>query len=186
MTWPKRKVTGSIDFPHGVRPHCAIYDKRRNLLYVTTELDQTITIIDPATLKIVGTIPTGQAQSHMLTLSHDGRFGYTANVGPGTVSVLDMAARKTVTVIPISSNTQRISISNDDKRVFTADQTQPQLAVIDTAINKRVAWIPLPGIGYGTAPTHDGHWLLVALRENHAVAGRRSQRLEDRPHHRRT
>ena len=166
----QRKVTGSIDFPHGVRPHCAIYDKRRNLLYVTTELDQTITIIDPATLKIVGTIPTGQAQSHMLTLSHDGRFGYTANVGPGTVSVLDMAARKTVTVIPISSNTQRISISDDDKRVFTADQTQPQLAVIDTASNKRVAWIPLPGIGYGTAPTHDGRWLLVALRDTHGVA----------------
>ena len=166
----QHKVTGSINFPHGVRPHCAVYDKRRNLLYVTTELDQSITIIDPATLKIVGSIPTGQQQSHMLTLSHDGRFGYTANVGPGTVSVLDMAARKTISVIPISSNTQRISITNDDKHVFTADQTNPQLAVIETATNKRTAWIPLPAIGYGTAPTHDGHWLLVALRENHAVA----------------
>ena len=164
------RVTGSIDFAHGVRPHCAVFDKRRNLLYVTTELDQSITIIDPATLKVIGSIPTGQDQSHMLTLSHDDRFGYTANVGPGTVSVLDLAARKTITVIPISTNTQRISISNDDKRVFTADQTQPQLAVIDTATNKRAAWIPLPAIGYGTAPTHDGHWLLVALRENHAVA----------------
>ena len=167
---PQHKVKGSIDFPHGVRPHCAIYDKRRNLLYVTTELDQTVTVIDPATLKIVGVIPTGQDQSHMLALSHDGRFGYTANVGPGTVSVLDMAARKTITVIPVSSNTQRISISNDDKRVFTADQTKPQLAVIDTATNKRAAWIPLPAIGYGTAPTRDGKWLLVALRENHGIA----------------
>ena len=106
----------------------------------------------------------------MLALSHDGRFGYTANVGPGTVSVLDLTARKTLAVIPISSETQRISISNDDKRVFTADQTKPQLAVIDTASNKISGWIPLPAIGYGTAPTQDGRWLLVALRATHQVA----------------
>ena len=166
----QRKVIGSIDFGHGVRPHCAVYDKRRNLLYVTTELDQTISIIDPATLKIVGSIPTGQQQSHMLVLSHDGRFGYTANVGPGTVSVLDMNARKTLAIIPISAETQRISISADDKRVFTADQTKPQLAVIDTATNKRTNWIPLPAIGYGTTATHDGRWLLVAMRGVHQVA----------------
>jgi DNA-binding beta-propeller fold protein YncE len=166
----QHKVAGSIDFGRGVRPHCAVFDKRRNLLYVTTELDQSISIIDPATLKIVGSIPTGQAQSHMLALSHDGRFGYTANVGPGTVSVLDMNARKTLAIIPISSNTQRIAISNDDKKVFTADQTKPQLAVIDTASNKLSGWIPLPAIGYGTAPTPDGRWLLVAMRGAHQVA----------------
>jgi len=166
----QHKVAGSIDFGHGVRPHCAVYDRRRNVLYVTTELDQSISIVDPASLKVVGSIPTGQAQSHMLALSHDGRFGYTANVGPGTVSVLDMNARKTIAIIPISSNTQRIAISNDDKKVFTADQTKPQLAVIDTASNKLAGWIPLPAIGYGTAPTHDGRWLLVAMRGAHQVA----------------
>ncbi len=166
----QHKVTGTIDFGHGVRPHCAVYDKVRNLLYVTAELDQAISIVDPATLKIVGSIPTGQAESHMLALSHDGRFGYTANVGPGTVSVLDMAARKTIAVIPISASTQRISISNDDRHVFTADQTQPRLAVIDTSTNQRTGWIPLPAIGYGTASTRDGRWLLVALRDHHQVA----------------
>ena len=77
----------------------------------------------------------------MLVLSHDGRRGYTANVGPGTVSVLDMKARKTIAVIPIAPTTQRISISRDDSMVFTADQTKPQLAVIDTATNKVRTWI---------------------------------------------
>jgi YVTN family beta-propeller protein len=164
------KVRGSVEFNHGVRPHCAVFDKRRNVLYVTTELDESISIIDPSTLKITGSIPTGQAQSHMFVLSHDGRFGYTANVGPGTVSVLDMTDRKTVAIIPISAQTQRISISNDDKRVFTADQTKPQLAVIDTATNKVTERIVLPAIGYGTAATQDGHFLLVALRAAHQVA----------------
>jgi len=131
-----RKVVGDVDFGHGVRPHCPIYDPVSKLLYVTTELDKTISIIDPQTLKIVGTIPTGESYSHMLVISHDGRRGYTSNVKPGSVSVLDIPGRKTITVIPISPDSQRISISIDDKLVFTADQTKPQLAVIDTATKK--------------------------------------------------
>ena len=165
-----RKVVHTVDFGHGVRPHCAIYDRNSGMLYVTTELDKTVSIIDPKTLKIVGTIPTGQEQSHMLALTRDGSRGYTANVGPGTVSVLDMKARKTLAIIPISKTTQRIAISPDDSMVFTADQTKPQLAVIDTATNKVKTWVPLPGVAYGTAPTPDGRWLLVTLRTSKQVA----------------
>jgi DNA-binding beta-propeller fold protein YncE len=165
-----RKVVRTIDFGHGVRPHCAIYDRNSGMLYVTTELDKSISIIDPKTLTIVGSVPTGQEQSHMLALSSDGSRGYTANVGPGTVSVLDMKARKTLAIIPISKGTQRIAISRDDGMVFTADQAKPQLAVIDTVTNKVKTWVPLPGVGYGTAPTLDGRWLLVALRTSKQVA----------------
>ncbi len=165
-----RKVVHTIDFGHGVRPHCVIYDRNSGMLYVTTELDKTVSIIDPKTLKIVGSVPTGQEQSHMLVLSRDGSRGYTANVGPGTVSVLDMKARKTLAIIPISKATQRISISRDDSMVFTADQEKPQIAVIDTATNKVKQWVPLPAVGYGTAPTLDGRWLLVALRTSKQVA----------------
>ena len=70
---PSRTVTGKVDFGHGVRPHCPVYDRASGMLYVTTELDQTVTIIDPKTLKIVGTVPTGQKESHMLVISRDGQ-----------------------------------------------------------------------------------------------------------------
>ena len=165
-----RKVISTVDFGHGVRPHCPIYDPVSKMLYVTTELDKSITIIDPKTLKIVGSIPTGEEFSHMLTISHDGQRGYTANVKPGTVSVLDMKGRKTITVIPISDSTQRISISKDDHWVFTSDQTKPQLAVIDTATNKIKTWVPLESAGYGTGATLDGRWLLVTMPKAGKVA----------------
>ena len=165
-----RKGIGNVDFGHGVRPHCAVIGPKDGLLYVTTELDNTITIIDPHTLKIVGTIPTGQPESHMLAITRDGRRGYTANVGPGTVSVLDMEARKTIAVIPVSGKVQRISVSPDGGIAFTADQTKPQLAAIDTVTNKVKTWIPLPAPGYGTAPTPNGHWLIVAVPSANKVA----------------
>lgn len=164
------KVVGNVDFGHGIRPHCPVFGPVDGLLYVTTELDKTVTIIDPKTLKIVGTIPTGQAESHMLAISHDGRFGYTANVGPGTVSVLDMLGRKTIKVIPIAGTTQRISISTDDHWVFTADQVKPELAVIDTRMQAVKKWVPLPGLGYGSAATPDGKWLLIAIPSKDTVA----------------
>jgi len=165
-----RKLLHTVDFGHGVRPHCPMFGPKDGLLYVSTELDKTITLIDPKTLKIVGAIPTGQEESHMFVLSSDGRRGYTANVGPGTVSVLDTMARKTITVIPISKTTQRISISPDDKWVFTADQTKPQLALIDTASNKVANWIPLPDVAYGTAITPNGNWLVAAMIKTSKVA----------------
>lgn len=165
-----RKVVGNVDFGHGVRPHCPMIGPKDGMLYVTTELEKAITIIDPKTLKIVGSIPTGQPESHMLAISPDGKRGYTANVGPGTVSVLDMEARKTITVIPVSPQIQRISVSTDGSKVFTSDQKKEQLAVIDVATNKVKAWIPLPGFGYGTAPTPDGRWLVVAVRTANKVA----------------
>src|SRR5579884_1691970 len=165
-----RKVTGNVDFGHGVRPHCPKFNPRDGLLYVTTELDNSVTIVDPKTLRIVGAVPTNQPESHMLAISSDGARGYTANVGPGTVSVLDLVNRKTITVIPISAKTQRISITPDNSMVFTADQTKPQLAVIDTTSNRVKTWIPLPAPGYGTASTQDGRWLLVAVPAADKVA----------------
>jgi DNA-binding beta-propeller fold protein YncE len=163
------KIANNIEFDHGVRPHCPVFGPKDGMLYVTTELDQAITIIDPKTWKVVGSIPTGQPESHMLTISHNGSRGYTANVGPGTVSVLDIKARKTLAIIPVSGNTQRISISNDDRWVFTADQTKPQMAVIDTATNKIHTWVPLSGFGYGAALTKDGKYLLMPIPAKNVV-----------------
>src|SRR3954453_5772915 len=160
---PSQKIREKVDFGPPVRPHCPVYDTKRGVLYVTTELDKTVSIVDPRTLKVIGSIPTEQEESHMLAISHDGKRGYTANVGPGTVSVIDLENRKHIATIPISGTTQRISISPDDKMVFTADQKTPRLAVIDTATNKVKTWVKLADKGYGTASTNDGRFLLVAV-----------------------
>ena len=165
-----RTVRHSIKFEHGVRPHCPVFGPKDGLLYVTTELDKSVTIIDPKTFKIIGSIPTEQAESHMLAISSDGRSGYTANVGPGTVSVLNLAARNTVTVIPIATHVQRISLSPDDRWAFTSDTEKPRLAVISTASRKLDRWVDVPSTGYGSASTPDGKWLLVALPKANSVA----------------
>jgi DNA-binding beta-propeller fold protein YncE len=165
----KREVTGSIDLGRSARPHCAKFGPD-GLLYISAEVANAVDVIDPKQGKRVASVPTDQPESHMIAITRDGKRAYTSNVGPGTVSVLDLIARKVVKVIAVAKIDQRISLSADDRWVFTADQEKPRLAVIDTATNELSRWIDLPGIGYGTAVTPDGRWLLVALPSAAQVA----------------
>jgi YVTN family beta-propeller protein len=165
----KRSVIDTIDLGGPTRPHCPKFGPG-GMLYVSAELKEAIDIVDPRSRKLVGSISTGKPESHMFVISHDERRAYTSNVGSGTVSVLDLEARKTVKVIPVAKAIQRIAISMDDRYVFTADQDQPRLAMIDTSKNEVTQWIALPGIGYGTAATPDGRWLLVTMQKLNQVA----------------
>jgi YVTN family beta-propeller protein len=165
-----RRVVATVDFGRPVRPHCVVFGPKDGLLYISTELTNSIDVVDPRTRKIVASIPTGQPESHMLAITHDGKRAYTSNVHVGTVSAVDLVARKVIAVIPVSAHAQRIALSVDDRWAFTADQTKPQLAVIDTATNKVKTWIPLSTLAYGTAPTLDGKWLLVTLPDAGQVA----------------
>lgn len=159
----QKKIVHTIDLGKGLRPHCPIIHPKTGDLYVTTENTNSITIIDGKTFAVKGSVTTGQEQSHMLIISNDGKRGYTSNVGPGTVSVLDLEKNELVKIIPISKICQRIAVSNDDRYVFTSDQTMPQLVVIDTQTLEVVKRIDIGDFGYGAAPTPDGKSLVLSL-----------------------
>ena len=94
----ERKLAYTIDLGKPLRPH----EPRiapNGQLYVTAELSQSLDAVDPVGRKVIAENPTGQPESHMLAITRDGRRGYTANVGPGTVSVLDLEQRKATGVI---------------------------------------------------------------------------------------
>src|SRR5207248_2644832 len=59
-------------------------------IYVTNQLDNTASVIDGATHKVVATVPVGVAPAQM-AVSPDRRSVYIANTGGNTVSVLDTA-----------------------------------------------------------------------------------------------
>jgi YVTN family beta-propeller protein len=156
-SWHK---TGSIELGRGLRPHKDVFG-RDGLLYCTGELAKAVEIVDVQKQVIVGEVPTGAIQSHIVALSPDGKRAYTANVDAGSVSVLDLEQRKLVTVIPLTKRVQRMAVSNDDRWAFTADYDQPRVAVIDTKTNALSRWVAVGGIPYATQPTGDGKSLLV-------------------------
>lgn len=164
-----RKRLKTVKLDRAVRPHCAVYGPD-GLLYVTAELARAVYVMDPHTMKKVGSISTEQKESHMLAISRDGRRGFTANVGAGSVTALDIARRRPLAVIDVAKLIQRVSITPDSRWVFTADQHAPRLAVIDAKANKLSRWIPVPAVAFGTTVTLDGRWLMATLPGEDRIA----------------
>ena len=172
---------GGIPIAFASRPHQSSLLSTDRVM-VSTELDESVTVIDGRTLRVVARLPTGQAESHTFAVSLDGNRLVTANVGPGSVSIIDIPSRTLLGVVQVAEKVNRICLEPDGRYAYTADQRSPRIAVIDTVLLKRVAWIPLPAIGFGTAVTATGSQLVVALREASeiAVIDRRSGRIVHR------
>jgi YVTN family beta-propeller protein len=176
-----RKQIGAVHFEQGVRPHFAVWGPDGNM-YVTNEIAKRIAIVNPKTLQVVGTIPTGAESSHNLAISHDGKYVYTSNVFAGTVSVLDVKDRKLVTQIPVATpeqhkatnnrhwQLQRIAISPDGKYVFTCDWDNKDFVAIDRKTNTVTHRVKLPEGCYGADFLDGGKTAVVPIEYSSQVA----------------
>jgi DNA-binding beta-propeller fold protein YncE len=74
-----------------------------NALLVLAKSDNTLAIVDPATMKVVARMPSGP-DPHEVIASADGKFAYVSNYGGGaynTITVIDLVAQKTLTPIDL-------------------------------------------------------------------------------------
>jgi DNA-binding beta-propeller fold protein YncE len=158
-----------VALPFPSRPHQASLLPTGDLV-VSAELDESVAVIDGRSLRVTARLPTGQAESHTFAISADGRCLVTANVGPGSVSVVDIASRALLGVVRVADRVNRICLDPSGRFAYTADQDAPRLAVIDTASAEQVGWLKLPSVGLGTAVTADGSLIVVALRAASEIA----------------
>jgi streptogramin lyase len=117
-TWDCQKIasldTGKYERPHGM------WVGSSGTLYVTSEIAQSLLLIDPRQQKIIATIPTGSEWTHMIAVTSDEKQAFASNVRSKTISVLDIPDRKLVKTIPTTSNNHRMTISRDQKWFVTS------------------------------------------------------------------
>lgn len=167
------RVVRNVDLGRPVRPHHPVMGPG-GILYVTTELDQSVTMIDSRTWAVVGALPTGQPESHNVAVSRDGRRAYTSNVFAGTISIIDIPNRQLLKVLqvtpaakvasgkPADWGVQRVAITPDDKTIYTCDWNSTELVAIDAGTMEVSKRLKLPSSCYGFAFTPDGKSLLTA------------------------
>ena len=153
----------TVELPFASRPHLPHLGPD-GMLYVSTELNESLSVFDPSTMRLVRQLATGAAQSHMFAFSPDGRTIAVANVRPGTVSVIDRGSEAIRGIVDVTGTVNRISFDARSRLAFTADQESPRIAVVDTEGLRIDGWIEVPGTAFGTAVTSDGRRLVVALR----------------------
>lgn len=74
-------------------------------LLVLAKTDLTMSIVDPATLKVLGRVPSGP-DPHEVIASADGKTAYISNYGGGafnTITVVDLEARKALAPIDLGA-----------------------------------------------------------------------------------
>jgi YVTN family beta-propeller protein len=74
-------------------------------LLVLAKTDQTLSIVDPATLTVVGQVPSGP-DPHEVIASEDGKLAYISNYGGGsfsTITVIDLVNQKALPVIDLGA-----------------------------------------------------------------------------------
>jgi len=76
-------------------------------LWVTSLLDNSVSVFSLPDLRRLGTTRVGQAPD-WLTFTADGRRCYVSNAGSDAVSVLDVGSRKELTRIPVGAMPKRI------------------------------------------------------------------------------
>ncbi|MGA2211778.1 MAG: cytochrome D1 domain-containing protein [Bryobacteraceae bacterium] len=127
----------------------------------TNSAGDNVSIIDPATNKVVGTI-NGIEVNHGAAAAPDGSRYYISNEDKSTLDVVD---RKTLAVtrsIPLSGHPNNIAISKDGRRVYVAIAEAPgSVDVIDTESLERVKTIPAKGAVHNTYVTPDGKYVIA-------------------------
>jgi len=141
----KRAHVGDID----LRPYIAPHTLRLGpdgLIYITCENSAVVAVIDRATHAVVDAIESGSTNGHRLVISPDGRRLYTENEEDGTVSVIDLPARKLLGKIKTPRPLAGIAISADSRTVVAVDDEQPTLFLIDTTSERIAATVRLDGV----------------------------------------
>ncbi|HEU4682428.1 MAG TPA: cytochrome D1 domain-containing protein [Gemmatimonadales bacterium] len=84
------------------------------VVVVTNKKDQSVSLVDASSLKEVARIATSKKIVHGIAFSPDGRLVYVSSesigADPGSVDVIDLAARKLVASIPIPGQPTGITV----------------------------------------------------------------------------
>jgi YVTN family beta-propeller protein len=137
------KIIASLDTGKYLRPH-GTWVGRSGTLYVTSEMAQSILLIDPRRHKIFATIPTGSEWTHMLAVTADEKQAFASNTRSKTISVLDIPNRKITKTITTTSANHRMTISPDGKW-FVTSLEEGKVAFYSTSDDSLDFSVPVDG-----------------------------------------
>ena len=127
----------------------------------TNSAGDNVSIIDPATNKVVGVIK-GIEVNHGAAAAPDGGRYYISNEAQSTLDVVDTKTLKVTNSVPLSGHPNNISISKDGRRVYVAIARAPgAVDVVDTKTLEKVKSIPVKGAVHNTYVTPDGNWVVA-------------------------
>ena len=142
-------------------------------LLVLNKADNTMVVIDDATLKAIATVPTGEGP-HEMTVSSDGKLAFVANYGAKeyghSLCVIDIASRKEIRRVELGPLLRPHGIEAKDGKVYFISELTRTVARYNFAADT-IDWLTGTGQdgGHMLALTPDGKRIYTANRVSNTV-----------------
>jgi YVTN family beta-propeller protein len=157
-------------------------------IYVTNEVSGDLSVIDPATNKVIATLPLGK-RPRGIRVSPDHSRLYVALSGspispPGVdestlppadkgadgIGIIDATALTLTTILRGPSDPEQTSVSADGGRLFIANEDKGTASIMEVATGKTIAEMEVGGEPEGVSTTPDGRFVYVTSEEDNQVA----------------
>ena len=134
-----------------------------NNVIVTSEVTKNVAVVDVTTGKVLASIPTDQEGSHMVAVSEDGNWAFTANIGSGSLTALDLTRNAKLKDVEVGEGAEAITLSPDGKQLWAGANDVRKVVVFDAATLEKISEFPTEGIPIRIEFSPDGR--VVAISE---------------------
>jgi len=167
---PGAKVVKTIDLGEYQRPHGLLFlpDGRRAL--VTAEANKVLLEVDVEKGTVLKAFSTAQDVSHMVEVALDGSKAFVANIGSGSVSVIDLEKGVNVGTIETGAGAEGVTASIDGTEIWVTNRSADTVSVIDAESLEILSQIPCASFPIRAKATPDGKHVLVSCARSADIA----------------
>jgi len=165
-----REISKTISLGEFQRPHGVQWFSDGHRAIVTAESQQAVLIVDIDTGEILSAIDTNQQTSHMVALSSNEKMAFVTNLGSGSLSILDLAAGKTVQTIKTGAGTEGVAVIPQSNRVWITNRSANTVSIFDPEANTVIATLKSSSFPIRAKASPDGQLVAISNARSSEVS----------------
>lgn len=166
---PGKKVLRTIDLGTYSRPHGIVW-LQGDEVAVTVEASKALLIVGVNDGTVRHAIATDQIGSHMVAVSPKHRRAFTANIGSGSSTVIDLSTHERITDVATGRGAEGIAVAPDGSEVWVTNRDANTVSIVDPATLKITATLQPGEIPIRVKFTPDGTRALISNAKSGDVA----------------
>jgi len=160
---PASKIVRNIDLGDYERPHGVEWLDDQSAA-VTVEANKALVIVNIEEGSVIQEIDTDQEISHMVALDPERQRAYVANIGSGSVTVLDLQKGQRIANIATGQGAEGVAVSASGKYVWVTNRDADTITVLDAETFEKIREIPSKSFPIRATATPGGMVLVTRAR----------------------